>query len=102
MEKTVLKEFKIKLPIDVVESISGKEITNLLIDKALNKAEYYLSKSNEMEERYEINYDDFKKKVEKSEKENFREWDDLILWEGYVLGYKEWSKKYEELKYCLE
>jgi len=100
MEKIVTREFKIKLPIDVIESISNREIINLLIDKALTKAEYYLSKSKDMEERYGISFNDFKKKVEESKKENFEEWDNLILWEGFVLGYKEWNNKYEELRFC--
>ena len=100
MEKTVTRKYKIELPVDVVESISNNEIINLLTDKALTKAEYYLSKSKNMEERYGISFNDFKKKVEESKKEDFKEWDDLILWEGYVLGYKEWNIKYEELRFC--
>jgi len=34
----------------------------------------------------------FKKKVEQSKKEIFTAWDDLLLWEGYELAYKEWGK----------
>lgn len=30
--------------------------------------------------------------------EIFTEWDDLVVWEGYELGCKEWKKKHEELK----
>ncbi len=102
MQNAVLKEMKIKLPRDVVDTVSNNEIIVLLIDKALNKTEYYKSKRNDLEEKYGKNYVDFKKMVENSKDEKFGEWDDLILWEGYELGFKEWSKKYEELKHCLK
>ncbi len=102
MEQTNLKEYRIKLPVHVIESISKKEIIELLLNKALNKTEYYQSKSQEMEEKYGTVFDEFKKQVDGSEKEKFAEWDNLILWEGYILGYQEWKKKYEELKDCME
>jgi hypothetical protein len=40
--------------------------------------------------------------VEVTEDEVFTEWDDLVVCEGYELGYEEWKKKYEELKRCME
>jgi hypothetical protein len=101
MSKTALKEIKIKLPVDVIGSVSSEEIIKMLVDKALNKMEYYRSKSQEMEEVYRTKFNNFKKKVEKSKRENFKEWDDLIVWEGYELAYKEWKKNYEELKHCI-
>ncbi len=102
MQKSVLKEIKIKLPGDVVDSVSNNEIIKLLIDKALNKTEYYKSKCGDFEEKYDKNFVNFKKMVENSKDEMFKEWDDLLLWEGYELGFKEWKKKYEELKYCIK
>lgn len=102
MQKTAFKEMKLKLPGDVIETISSKEMITLLLDMALSKAEYYQSKCREFEEKYSMNFDSFKKKVEKAEKEVFTEWDDLLVWEGYELGYKEWKRKYEELKSCRE
>ncbi|MFQ5901616.1 MAG: hypothetical protein ACE5IH_08680 [Thermodesulfobacteriota bacterium] len=100
MGKTVLKEIKIRLPGDIIETVSNKEIIAMLLDKALNKAEYYHSRCKEMEERYGMKFASFKKKVDEATKEKFSDWDDFILWEGYVLGYEEWNKKYEELKNC--
>lgn len=100
MGKAELKEIKIKLPGDVIEGISNKEIITMFLDKALSKAEYYHSRCKEMEEKYGMDFVSFKKKIEKTKKEDFSEWDDFILWEGYTLGYKEWNKKYEELKNC--
>ena len=101
MQQATLKEIKIKLPKDIVETISTKEIIDMILDKALSKAEYYLSRCNEFKGKYGVDFASFKKKAGKSKKEVFSEWDDLIIWEGYELGYKEWNKKYEELKSCM-
>ncbi len=100
MSKTVLKEIKIKLPDDVLETVTKKEIIGMLLDKALSKAEYFRSRCKEMEEKYGMDFASFKKKIEGSKDEKFSDWDDFILWEGYMLGYEEWNKKYEELKIC--
>lgn len=100
MDKTVLKEIKIKLPGDVIEAVSNREIIAMFLDKALSKTEYYYSRCKEMEEKYSMDFASFKKQIDEAKKENFSEWDDFILWEGYTLGYEEWKKKYEELKSC--
>jgi hypothetical protein len=101
MQKLTLKEIKIELPDDLVKTISSKEIITLLLDKALSKAEYYQSRCNEFKEKYGIDFISFKEKVEDGKEEIFTDWDDLIAWEGYELGYQEWKKKYEELKSCM-
>lgn len=102
MQGTVFKEIKIKLPNNIVETISNKEIIAMLMDKVLSKAEYYRSKCSEFGEKYGMNFNSFKKQGEEAKEEVFSDWDNLILWEGYELGYKEWKKKYEELKVCRE
>ena len=43
----------------------------------------------------------FKKKSEDGQ-ESFEEWDDLLLWEGCQLAYREWDRKYEDLKLCMK
>lgn len=102
MQKAALKEIKLKLPDDLIEAVSKKEIIEMLLDKALSKAEYYRSRCKEFEERYGLDFTSFKKKVKQAEEEVFTDWDDMITWEGYNLGYKDWKKKYEELKACTE
>lgn len=102
MKKTASKEIKIELPGDLVEIVSSKEIIAMLLDKALSKAEYYWSRCKEFEEKYDMDFSSFKKKIEETKNEIFTEWDDLVVWEGYELGHKEWEKKYEELKRCME
>ncbi len=95
------RDVTIKLPKDAADIVSAQEIIALLIDKSLNKTEYYRSKCQEMEQKYRADFADFKKKVEESEEEIFSEWDDLMIWEGYHLGYREWLKRYKELKDCI-
>ncbi len=102
MQKTVFREIKIRLPSDLADTISDQEIMNLLMDKAFTTAEYYHSKCKSFEEKYGMGFDTFKKKVETAQEEVFPEWDDMLVWEGFVLAYDEWKKKLEELKSCRE
>jgi ribosomal protein S15P/S13E len=102
MQKTILKEVKIKLPSDLADTISGKEILNMLTDKALTMTEHYHSRCKEFEEKYGIDFGTFKKKVEATPEEVFSEWDDMLVWEGFELAYNEWKKKVEVLKSCKE
>jgi hypothetical protein len=74
----------------------------MLLEKVLSKTEYFGSRCRGFEEKYGIDFVSFKKRVEETKDEIFTEWDDLVVWEGYELGYKEWKEKYEELKRCME
>jgi hypothetical protein len=100
MQLTNLTEIKLKLPQNIVDSLVKNEIISLLQDKALNKTEYYLTRCQEMEQKYGMVFSDFKNRVEKSKNEVFEEWDDLMEWEAYDIAYNEWQEKYEELKNC--
>ncbi len=101
MHSTELKEMILKLPGDIVKTITSKEIILMLSDKALSKSEYYGTRCKEFEGKYGMDFASFKKKVEESEEEILSEWDDLLLWEGYELAHKEWQDKHEELKNCI-
>jgi ribosome-associated translation inhibitor RaiA len=100
MQQANLTEITLKLPQKFVDSLAKNEIMSFLLDKTFNKIEYYLSRCQEMEQKYGMPFRDFKNKVEKSKKEVFEEWDDLMEWEAYELAYKEWENKYQELKNC--
>jgi hypothetical protein len=101
MNPVRLKEIKVKLPIDIAAMATNVEIVHMFTNKAMTKMEYYRTKCIEMEGKYGMDFNAFNRKVNNGEKEVFSEWDDLILWEGYHYGYKEWGKKYEDLKQCL-
>lgn len=98
MSQVKLKEFRIKLPSDIISMVNRSEILNMLMNKAINKMEYYRTRCSEMEKKYGMDFDAFQKKVNGEEKEVCSEWDDLILWEGYHYAYKEWKTKYEGKK----
>lgn len=83
MQEVNLAEIKLKLPQNIVDSLQKNEIISLLLDKAFNKTEYSLTRCQEMEQKYGMSFTDFKKKVGKSKKEVFEEWDDLMEWEAY-------------------
>ncbi len=102
MNQVRLEEFKIKLPSDVIGMVTRAEILNMLSYKAINKMEYFRTRCIEMEKKYGMDFDAFQKKVNCEEKEMFSEWDDLILWEGYYYGYREWKTKHEVLERCGE
>lgn len=93
MKKTPLKEITIKLPADMADSVTAGEIVGMVKDKALTMAEYYRSRSKEYEQKYGMDFLAFKKKLESSSSENAPEWDDIIVWEGFELAYREWKNK---------
>lgn len=101
MPQANLKEVMIKLPQVIAESLEKNEIVSLLLDKALQRLEYYRSQCQEMEQKYGMKYNDFKKRVEESKDEIFEEWDDLMEWEACEIASREWRGKYEELRACM-
>ena len=101
MEKIQTSEVIVRIPPSVAADIGNNEIIDLLIDKALGKKDLYKSKVKMFESKYGANYASFKKRSEQGD-ENFQEWDDLVLWEGFLLAYREWNKKYRDLKRCMK
>lgn len=97
-----LREIKLKLPADVVNTITESDIVGLLSDMALGKAEYYRSKCKQFETKYGADLSSFNKKAEEAQNEDYESWDDSLVWEGYECASKEWQKKYEELQDCLK
>ena len=101
MEKIQTSEVTLRIPPSIAADIGSKEIIELLLHKALGKRDFYKSKIKMFEAKYGTNFTSFKKKTEKSE-EQFKEWDDLLLWEGFLLAYREWNRKYKDLKLCMK
>ena len=101
MENHQTSEVILKIPPSIAADMGSNEIIDLLIDKALGKKDLYKSKIEMFESKYGINYTSFKKKTEKGS-ENFEEWDNLLLWEGFLIAYREWNRKYKDLKLCIK
>lgn len=95
------RKVSVSLPRSVAETTSGSEIITLLLDRAMSKAEYFRSKSCLFQATYEVPLDEFKIRSEGAP-ESFSAWDDLLVWEGYELAYREWQGRYEELLKCLK
>ena len=101
MEKIQTREVIVRIPPSIAADIGNNEIIDLLLGKALGKKDLYKSKIKMFESKYGTSYVSFKKKSEQ-EDENFQEWDDLLLWEGFLLAYREWNRKYKDLKRCMK
>jgi len=101
MEKIKTNEVTLKIPPSIAADIGSNEIIKLLLDKALGKKDLYKSKIKMFESKYGTNYASFKKKTGKGD-QSFQEWDDLLLWEGFLLAYREWNRKYKDLKLCMK
>ena len=101
MEKIQTSKVIVRIPPSVAADIGNSEIIDLLLGKALGKKDLYKSKIKMFESKYGTNYATFKKKSEQGSV-NFQEWDDLLLWEGFLLAYREWNRKYRDLKRCMK
>ncbi|MDA3897931.1 MAG: hypothetical protein PF482_17500 [Desulfobacteraceae bacterium] len=101
MEKIKNSEITLRIPPSIAVDIGSNEIIKLLLDKALGKRDFYRSKIKMFESKYGSNYVSFKKKTEIVD-ESFQKWDDLLLWEGFLLAYREWNRKYKDLKLCTK
>ncbi len=95
------RKVSVSLPQRIAETTSDSEIINLLLDRAMSKAEYFRSKSCLYQSAHGVSLDEFKIRSEVSP-ESFSAWDDLLVWEGYELAYREWQGRYEELLKCLK
>ena len=100
MEKVETSEITLRIPPSIAVDIKNSEIIELLLHKALGKRDFYESKIRVFESKHGTNFASFKKESEKRD-ESFQEWDDLLLWEGFLLAYDEWNKKYEDLRLCI-
>ena len=100
MERIEAREVTVRIPPSMACLVEGDHIVAMLLDKALAKKEYFGSKIKLLESKYGTDFAAFKRRAEEGE-ENFEEWDDLLLWEGYVLAYIDWGKKHEDLRRCM-
>ena len=99
--KIQTSEVTLKIPPSIAAEFQSNEIIELLLDKALGKRDLYESKIKMFELKYGTDFASFKKNTEKGD-EIFQEWDDLLMWEGFLLAYREWNRKYRDLKLCMK
>ncbi len=68
-------------------------LKNLVLDQAKAKIHYFDSMILEMRSKYNMSYEDFKRRIEaRREEEVFEEWDDFIIWDAYESAKSYWLK----------
>lgn len=93
-----MRKVTVVLPTWIAKEEAQEEVIRDLRTRALLKMEFYRSKTKPFEVKYATTFSRFQRQVEKSSKEDFAAWDDLIEWEAYYRGYQEWKKRYAELR----
>ena len=74
-------------------------LTGIIREQAKNKIFYYENKIGEIERKYKIDFQGFKKIIEgRKDEEVFEEWDDFIHWEGYEEALRYWTEVEERVK----
>ncbi|MBU1698477.1 MAG: hypothetical protein KKD21_15790, partial [Proteobacteria bacterium] len=81
---------EIHVPRWVKEERGEVDIVRSLLFEAATKMEYYRSRMLAFEKKYRMSYERFGEKIKKAEDEDFEEWDDLVVWEGFHQAYCEW------------
>ena len=65
----------------------------LVHNRAKQKIDYYDKKISEMEKKYKMNFYAFENIIHSRRKEeNFEEWNDFILWAGYLKACRYWKQ----------
>lgn len=93
-----MRKVTVTLPTWIGKEEAQEEIVRDLRARALLKMEYYRSKMKLFEAKYASTFPRFQRQVEKSSKEDFAAWDDLMEWEAHYRGYQEWKKRHAELR----
>lgn len=91
----------LKKTVNIPDWLKENDLIALLLSHTTTKYEYFASRARMYSEKYGADYKSFKKRIEKSKKESFDEWDDLIEWGAYETAAEEWKERSEELKRCL-
>ncbi len=70
------------------------EILYWLVHKnAKQKIDYYDKKISEMEKKYKMDFSTFKDKIHsRMEEKSLEEWNDFVLWVGYLKAYRYWEE----------
>lgn len=74
-------------------------LKSIVLDQAASKICHYNIKISEMQAKYNMNFEEFKRRIEsRKESESFDEWDDFIIWESYESALRYWADVEVRLK----
>ena len=93
-----MRKVTVALPAWIGKEEAQEEVVRDLRARALLKMEFYRSRMKPFEAKYATTFPRFQRRVVKNLKEDFAAWDDLIEWEAYYRGYREWKKRHAELR----
>lgn len=74
-----------------------KYLKDSLKNLAFLKMKEYERQIQTFKQRYKISFNQFEKKVKSLKKENFKLWDDYLVWKGLNDAYQKWFKRYKEI-----
>lgn len=74
-----------------------KFLKNLIKSFVYLKMKEYERQLQPFENKYKSTFWEFEKKVKFQKEENFKIWDDYLIWKGLYLSYQKWLKRYKEI-----
>jgi len=89
---------KLNAPNWIKELASPQELfMDSLLSVVLTKVHEYKNEEEYYENKYQIEFESFEKKLKSLKKEDFKKYDDYILWKGAHFLYKKWLQRYNNL-----
>lgn len=92
-----MKSILLKIPSSLDEGWVQESFYEFLLSTSITKMTEYKKQMEIFERKYKTEFEEFQKRIRMSEKEDFEEWDDYIIWEGLHKGYMKWKEVYEDL-----
>jgi len=89
---------KLLEPIDSMAKVSlykeeRKVLQGFVHNKAEIKTDYYNKKIAEMKQKYDMDFSAFQNKIYlRAAEVDLEEWNDFVLWGGYVKAYRYWAQ----------
>jgi hypothetical protein len=88
---------KLLEPIDSMAKVNlSKEqrvLQGFVHNKAERKADYYDKKIAEMKQKYDMDFSAFQNKIYlRAGEVDLEEWNDFVLWGGYLKAYRYWAQ----------
>ena len=68
---------------------------------AMHKRSEFEDECNRFARKYNVNFEEFEKRVTHAKEESFEEWDDYMAWKFAEKGRKHWNKRIDKLNDAL-
>lgn len=90
---------KLNIPVWIKEITPSpkKYLDHLFKAMAFSKMQEYQRKQEPFKSAYKQDFPAFEKKLKTLKKEDFKKWDDYIIWKGIYQAYQKWLKRYQLL-----